>query len=68
MARSVSCNIHRTCVGSSQTGGEAVINIQNYFGNVIASVSQTNLSVFLCLLNQLVVGIFKQVLKINCML
>ena len=64
----VSCDIHRACIGSSQTGGEAVIDIQDYLGNVIASVPQTNLSVILSLLDELVVSILKQVLKIDCVL
>ena len=55
-------------IGGAQSGRKAVVHIEQDFRNVEAGVTQADLAVGLRLLDQLVVGVLKQTLKVDQML
>ena len=64
-ARHVVCsNIHRTGIRRMQANAEGIAQIHKRFRCVFADISNTDLTVFLCLTDELIVRLLQEVLKV----
>lgn len=61
----VGCHVRRGTAGSAQTHRDAAGQIQQHLRHKVAGIAQRQLSVTFRLLDQIVVGLLKQVLEVN---
>ena len=67
-AEIIGCDVHRTRSRRAKSHAEAVVEIEQHFGHVIARVAQRDFAVFFDrLLNQLVVGFLQEIFKVEQM-
>ena len=61
-------NVDGARVGSAQTHGEAVADVQQCLGNMVAGVAESYAAVGLRLFHQFIVSVLKQAFKVDQML
>ena len=61
-------DVQRACPRCAQTHGKAVAEVEQRLGHMIAGIADGQPAICLCLLHQLVVGVFQQILKVDQML
>ena len=64
----VRCNVDGAGVRSAETDGEAVANVEDRFGDMVAGVPHGQIPFRGCLSHKLVVGIIQKLLKVDQML
>ena len=63
----VGCDIRGSAAGCSQTDGEAAGQVEKYFRHEVTGVANCALAFGFCLLDKVVVGFLKQILKVDQM-
>ena len=65
-AEIVGCDVHRPRARRAQSYADAVVEVEQHFGDVITRVAERKFAVFFdCLLNKLVVGFLQKVFKVK---
>ena len=64
----IGSDVQRTGAGGAESDGEAAGQIQQRLRHVVAGIADGQLSLCLCLLDQIVVGILQQALEVDQML